>query len=52
MKWVEFDRLQELTQSATVFVDFDPASMDQFLVELQEVEKDHRGSASLITGAI
>jgi hypothetical protein len=39
---------QELTQSATVFVDFDPASLDQFLIELQEVEREHRGSASLI----
>ena len=43
---------QELTQRATVFVDFDPAALDQFLVELQQVEREHRGSASLITGAL
>ncbi|MDR3734909.1 MAG: hypothetical protein P4L10_05150 [Acidobacteriaceae bacterium] len=43
-------RQQELTQSATVFVDFDPAALDQFLIELKEVEREHRGFASLLTG--
>jgi hypothetical protein len=42
---------QELTQSAMVFIDFEPAAQDQFLVELQQVEREHRGSAALITEA-
>jgi hypothetical protein len=42
---------QEVAESATVCVDFDPASLDKFLVELQQVETEHRGSASMISGA-
>ncbi|RZU40800.1 hypothetical protein [Edaphobacter modestus] len=41
----------DVAESAIVHVDFDPASLDQFLVELRQVEIDHRGSASMITGA-
>lgn len=40
---------QEVAQSATVCVDFEPAALDAFLVELQQVEKDHQGTASLLT---
>ncbi|MBB5065939.1 hypothetical protein [Granulicella mallensis] len=40
--------VQEVAESATVCVDFDPAALDAFLVELQQVEKEHRGSASII----
>jgi hypothetical protein len=45
-------RGQERAQCATVFVDFEPASLDRFLVELRHVEKEHRGTAVLITQAI
>lgn len=41
-------RGQSQVQCATLLVDFEPASLDRFLVELQQVEKEHRGSASLI----
>jgi hypothetical protein len=43
---------REFAESATVFVDFDPAALDRFLVELQQVEREHRGSASMITGML
>jgi hypothetical protein len=42
----------DVAESATVHVDFEPASLDQFLVELRQVEADHRGYASIMTGAI
>ena len=38
---------QELAESATICVDFEPAALDGFLEELQQVEREHRGSASL-----
>jgi hypothetical protein len=40
--------VQEMAERATVCVDFDPSALDAFLVELQQVEKEHRGSASII----
>ncbi len=43
---------QERAQSATVFVDFEPASLDRFLIELRQVEEEHRGTATLVTQAI
>ena len=36
---------QEVAGSATVCVDFDPASLDEFLLQLQTVEAAHQGSA-------
>lgn len=42
---------REVAESATVCVDFDPAALDKFLIELQQVEGEHRGSASMINGA-
>jgi hypothetical protein len=36
---------QEAAGSATVCVDFDPASLDDFLLQLKAVEAAHRGSA-------
>ena len=42
---------REVAESATVCVDFDPAALDKFLIELQQVETEHRGSASMINGA-
>ena len=45
-------RRQERAQGATVFVDFEPASLDRFLIELQQVETEHRGSAALISQGI
>jgi hypothetical protein len=45
-------RGQERAQCATVFVDFEPASLDRFLIELRQVEKEHLGNAALITQAI
>jgi hypothetical protein len=36
---------QEVAGSATVCVDFDPASLDDFLLQLMAVEGAHRGSA-------
>jgi hypothetical protein len=41
---------REIAESAIVCVDFDPAALDEFLVELQQVETEHQGSASLVTG--
>jgi hypothetical protein len=38
---------QEVPESATICVDFDPAALDEFLVELQQVEREHRGSACM-----
>lgn len=37
----------EVAGSATVCVDFDPASLDEFLVNLGKVETEHQGSASM-----
>jgi hypothetical protein len=45
-------REQEQAQTAVVFVDFEPASLDRFLIELRQVENEHRGAAVLITQAI
>jgi len=39
---------QEVAESATICVDFEPAALDGFLAELQQVEKKHHGSASLL----
>ena len=39
---------QEVAGSATVCVDFDPASLDEFLVQLKKIETEHRGCASMI----
>jgi hypothetical protein len=36
---------QNLAGSATVCIDFDPASLDEFLVHLRRVETEHQGSA-------
>jgi hypothetical protein len=36
---------QEVAGSATVLVDFDPASLDEFLSQLKMVEAAHQGSA-------
>jgi hypothetical protein len=36
---------QEIAGSATVCVDFDPASLDEFLMQLKKVESEHQGSA-------
>jgi hypothetical protein len=41
---------QELAESATVCVDFDPAALDDFLVELRKIETEHPGSASMNGG--
>jgi hypothetical protein len=41
----------DVAESAIVYVDFDPASLDRFLIELQQVEIEHIGSASIVTGA-
>jgi hypothetical protein len=43
---------EDRAQSANIFVDFEPASLDRFLSELQRVELEHRGSADLITQSI
>jgi hypothetical protein len=45
-------RGQERAQCATVSVDFEPASLDRFLIELRQVEIQHRGTAVLVTLAI
>jgi hypothetical protein len=45
-------REHEQAQTAAVFVDFEPASLDRFLIELRQVETEHRGTAVLITQAI
>ncbi len=39
----------DVAESATVCVDFEPAALDAFLIELQQVEKEHQGVASLPT---
>jgi hypothetical protein len=43
---------QKRAQCATVDVDFEPASLDRFLIELRQVESEHRGIAVLLTQAI
>jgi hypothetical protein len=45
-------RGQEQAQCATVRVNFEPASLDRFLIELRRVEVQHRGTAILLTQAI
>ena len=40
---------REVTESATVCVEFEPAALDKFVVELKRVEIEHQGSASLLT---
>jgi hypothetical protein len=44
-------RDQEVAESAIVCFDFDPAALDEFLVELKKIETEHRGSASMAPGA-
>jgi hypothetical protein len=39
----------EVAESATIRVDFEPAALDAFLMELQQVENEHQGSASLLS---
>jgi len=39
---------EEVAENATICVDFDPAALDEFLVELKKIETEHRGSASMI----
>lgn len=39
---------QEVAESATICVDFEPAALDVFLIELQQIEREHQGSASLL----
>jgi hypothetical protein len=39
----------ELAESAIVHVSFEPAALDAFLLQLRQVEKEHSGSAVLIT---
>jgi hypothetical protein len=41
-------RDQEVAESATVCVEFDPASLDEFLVQLKKIETEQRGCASMI----
>jgi len=43
---------QQEAQCASVTVDFEPASLDRFLIELRQVEIEHRGGAVLVTQAI
>jgi len=53
--WVELEedyRGQGRAQRATVSVDFEPGSLDRFLIELRQVEIKHRGTAVLVTQAI
>jgi hypothetical protein len=38
---------QAETQSATVFVDFEPAALDQFLIELRSFAIEHGSTAAL-----
>jgi hypothetical protein len=45
-------REQERAQCATVVVDFEPAALDRFLIELRQVEIEHRGTAVLEIQAI
>ena len=45
-------RDQERAQSTTIRVDFEPASLDRFLIELRQVEIEHRGTAVLVTQEI
>ena len=45
-------RGRERAQCATVFVDFEPASLDRFLIELRQLEEKHLGTETLITQAI
>jgi len=39
----------EVAESATVCVEFEPAALDAFLMELQKVGTEYQGSASLLT---
>jgi hypothetical protein len=45
-------REQERAQCTTIRVDFEPASLDRFLIELRQVEIEHRGTAVLVTQAV
>ncbi|HTF66154.1 MAG TPA: hypothetical protein VK638_26050 [Edaphobacter sp.] len=40
---------RDSTETAIVHVSFEPAALDAFLLQLRQVEKDHSGSASLMT---
>jgi hypothetical protein len=39
----------EVAESATVCVEFEPAALDEFIVQLQRVGTEYQGSASLLT---
>jgi hypothetical protein len=43
---------QEVAENATVCIDFDPAALDEFLIELKKIEAEHRGSASMIARSL
>jgi hypothetical protein len=45
-------RDRERAQCTIIRVDFEPASLDRFLIELRQVESEHRGTAVLVTQAI
>ena len=42
-------RDRDQAESAIVDVIFEPAALDEFLLQLQQVETEHRGSARLMT---
>ena len=42
-------RNRDSTESAVVHVRFEPAALDTFLLQLQQLEKEHSGSACLMT---
>ena len=49
-RFIEADyREQDVAESAIVCVDLERAAFDVFLIELQQVEKEHLGAASLLT---
>jgi hypothetical protein len=43
---------REVAENATVCVDFDPAALDEFLLEFKKIETEHRGSASMVASVV
>jgi len=43
------NELDEAAERATICLNFDPAALDRFLLQLQKIEEEHAGSAILET---
>jgi hypothetical protein len=46
------NQTDEDAECATIYLEFDPAALDRFLVQLQKIEEEHAGTATLEAAGI